>query len=217
MQYYYLIYHFLIFIAVLLSVFLTVRRIEGVKYLAALFAITLGVELFFDNVKNSNISYMYIYHIYTPFYFLFFSLYFMQNLKNKQVLKILKGLNFLIFGILYSISFFFYRFNGYPSICINICGIMLVCLAIYSILTIDFNSQSSFFKTPITWFSLGIIVFFSTAIFVNTVYSSIAISNIRRAKELFQIIETVPLLFLYTSINIGLICLIPKMNYSSQQ
>jgi len=203
---FYKVYYSLLLLGCLLGAYLVVKKDKRFLAITMLLAISLGVEICAHILIRSKKGFVWIYHLYTPVNYGLFAYYFSQYLANRVIKKLVLW-SILAFGIIsYTLSITLYHFKDFPGVCITINGLFLTVICVYYLLTAEININLSYFKNPNIWIAIGVLVFFGGTAFYNGVYTKMMQLNRERALELFGIINKPLIIFLYSCINIGLIC-----------
>ena len=197
--------------------YVVIKRSKNYRYLTLLLGITLLTELIAEILINFKVDFVWIYHLYTPVNFALLALHFNQLFTKKFVKKaiIISIFGFFIFS--YSLSMFIYRFTDFPGIIITIDGLLMVVICVYYLLNIDPEFEPIFFQNPNVWISIGLICFFGGTAFFNGVYTKLLQLDKVSALKLFGVINKPLNILLYSSINIGLLCLVARKKYTIQQ
>ncbi len=142
---FYILYHSLIFSALILALYSYRKTGENI-YVASLLIITLITELLAEVLIKLQFEFVWAYHIYTPLNYTFLALHFHQHIKNEKVKKaiIYSIVGFCLFCL--GMSALFYRFKEFPGLCITVDGCLIILICIYYLFNINPDSEQEFFK-----------------------------------------------------------------------
>lgn len=158
----------------------------------------------------SKIKFVWIYHLYAIFEYTLFCLFFMRAMS--PALKRVVAISILMFALASGvISYWYYQFDAYPGVNINMEGILLCILCTYTLMTLDVRQYNAIQKHPDFWISLGLILYYGGTFFSNGLYSYLFTIDPEQAKKLFGTINKPLNLTLYGCFTIGFICaLLPQ-------
>ncbi len=208
MSAYYIFYHGLILIALAMAGVAVYKGYRYVLPLAILLFLTLLLELAVEIMLMSEaLNFTWLYHVFSIIEYGLFSFYLVHAVNNKRIKTAVRWstLLFALTGL--TISFFLYRFKGFPGININLEGILLFVFSTYVLFTIEPKEERSIYELPNFWISIGILIFFGCTFLFNGIYTKILQMNEERALHLFGIINKPLNIVLYSFIIIGLGCL----------
>jgi hypothetical protein len=207
MSTYNIIYNSLIVAAFILSLIAFLNGYKRFGFISALMLTTSLVELTALYYINRNTDFTWMYHVYNVIEYTLFSLFLSGSVKSDGIKKIIwiSIPAFIIIGQL--ISYYHYRFSGFPGLNINIEGLLLSIICVYILFNMEVIEDVSVFKNYNLWICSGIFIFFGTTFFYNGVYTKIAHLHGDRALILFGIINRPLNIILYSLIITGILCL----------
>ena len=207
MSLFYIAYHFLLLIGLCLGIYVIRKGNKKYKFITWLLGITLFVELLAEVLIKIKIEFVWAYHLYTPFNYALLALHFKQFFVNKGVKKAVNISIMVFFIFSYSLSILLYNLTDFPGLIITVDGLLIVIICVYYLLNINPEDEKVFFRNANVWISIGLIFFFGGTSFFNGVYTKLFELDKGTALQLFGIINKPLNILLYSSINIGLLCL----------
>ena len=159
-----------------------------------------------------KMEFVWMYHIYAPFDYTLFCIYFMQlvSLKYRRWIT----LSIVLFTLASaSISYWYYHFETFPGVNINIEGVLLCIVCTFVLLNLDIRRYDAIYRNPDFWISLGLVIFFGGTIFVNGLYTYLHRIDPVQAKKLFSLINSPLNLVQYSCFIIGFLCAIPRRSF----
>ena len=213
---YFLIYHILVVLSIVISFVALYRGHKKYFSLLLVLIFTELVEMFAQIAVLKNFSFVWVYHLFVPVEYTLLVLYLRLaiNIKKVRRIIIITIPLFIIFSL--SVSHFFYHFEDFPGINISTEGFLLFVFCTILLFNLEVVEDESIFLNPDVWIALGILVFDGGTFFYNCVYTKLLAMDPLKALLLFGIINKPLNIFLYTFINIGLVCLIKKKRYTMQ-
>jgi hypothetical protein len=176
------------------------------------FTMEMAVKIAIDN----NLSFIWTYHVFTCLEYSLFALYLIQTPPLQPYRKYILFSLPVIVSLFLSISYFYYHFQDFPGININIEGFLLFIMCTVLLFRLDPAIESSIFSMPDVWLAFGLLAFYGGTFFYNGVYTKLVNMDEENARFLFHLINRPLNITLYTTINIGLLCLITKKKYFTQ-
>lgn len=177
--------------------------------LCIVLTVQLAMELTVAWMFVRKIEFVWIYHIYAPFDYTMFCLYFMQLVSRKYQRMIIVSI--LVFALASaSISYWYYHFESFPGANINTEGVLICMICTYVLLNLDIRRYDAIYKNPDFWICLGVIIFFGGTFFTNGLYTYLLEIDKGQAKKLFTIVNSPLNLIQYTCYIIGFLCAIPR-------
>ncbi len=213
---FYILYHSLIFSALILALYSYRKTGENI-YVASLLIITLITELLAEVLIKLQFEFVWAYHIYTPLNYTFLALHFHQHIKNEKVKKaiIYSIVGFCLFCL--GMSALFYRFKEFPGLCITVDGCLIILICIYYLFNINPDSEQEFFKRSEVWIAVGLLFFFGGTSLFNGVYTALFNMDKDKAIRLFSMINKPLNIFLYLCFNIAMLCSVIRKKYIIRQ
>jgi hypothetical protein len=203
-----IIYNLLILISFILALMAFLKGHKHFLQLTILLGITSVEELISLYLIAKEIDFTWLYHVYNIIEYSLLCLFFLHYIKNKVIKKLISVSIPVFICISVSISFFTYKFEGFPGLNINIEGLLLSVVCVYMLLNIEVEDNQSIFKKHIFWICSGIFVFFGSTFFYNGIYTRILNIDPSKAMVLFSIINRPLNLLLYSFIITGITCLL---------
>lgn len=197
-------------VAWILSIVVCVKGQRRYLPLCILLAVGFGMEAAVSWMYSNNLTFVWMYHVYAIVEYALFSAYFMQLASSRYRLAIMVSV--AVFAVMSAIvSYWYYHFNSYPGININMEGILVCLMCIYVLMTLDVRKFDGIQKQPDFWISLGLLVFYGGTFFSNGLYTYLLTIDPVQAKKLFGTINKPLNLILYACFIIGFICaLLPR-------
>ena len=144
MSSYYIFYHSLVVLSLLLSfvaVFLGHKRYYP---LLLTLLLTEAVEIIAQIATIKQIPFVWVYHVFVMIEYSLFCLYIKMALSKKAIKQVL-SLSIPIFVVVsFSISYFFYHFRGFPGLNINIEGLLLFIFCTTLLFNLEVNEKETF-------------------------------------------------------------------------
>lgn len=216
MSTYNIIYNSLILIAFFISLIAFKEGYKRFGILSVLLLITSAMELIILYLIKKDIDFTWLYHSYNLVEYSLLCLFLIGSIKSTAIVRAIKISIplFIISGL--SISYFYYRFTGFPGLNINIEGFLLSVICVYILFNLEVLPTGSIFRNYNFWICSGILIFFGTTFFYNGVYTKIGHLNGNRAVILFSIINRPLNIILYAFIITGILCLLTNKRQISQ-
>lgn len=216
MNAYYIIYHSLIFLALVLAFISYTKGYTRAKFFIILLFITLAVELLAEILHANKMPFVWAYHGFVVIEYTLLCLYFLgaaSSIKGRRVI-VYSIPAFATFSIW--VSYFLYAFRSFPGVNINVSGLLLFISFTYLLFNLKMDAPVFVFNHPDFWISIGILIFFGGTFLFNGVYTRLLNFDEQKAMELFGIINKPLNLLLYSCIIIGLTCSIRNKRYIIQ-
>jgi hypothetical protein len=213
---FYLAYHSLILIALMLAVTAYRKGKTKALYLMLVLLATFVVEtaagvLKFYHVKGQA----WIYHVYNLFEYSFLALYYLKNCpvaRFKPAVRVSIPL-FIVFGL--SVSGWLYQFKSMPALNLNVEGCLLFLMYTHLLFSIETDMFTPVRQHPDFWIATGVLVFFGGAFVFFNVYRMLLHLNYLQTLAMFGRIMGPLNVFLYICLIIGLLCLHRNRTYSA--
>ena len=159
-------------------------------------------------------NYVYTMHIFNLIEYSLFCLYFLQCCTNRK-LKLCVGWSIPLFAIYGTcVSIFKYQYDHLPADNLDLEGILLFIMYTHLLFNIDVDINRLVYTHPDFWIATGIMVFFGGVFVLFGVYSGLKHASGDNAGKLYESISHPLNLFLYTCINVGIICSLKYKKYS---
>lgn len=210
MSLYYIIYHGLILIALVIAFISFIKGQQSSGLLALLLFATLAVELFVHLLYERGQPFVWAYHGFVVLEYGLLVFYYAANIGFKLMQKLARWSVplFAIFSL--AVSWLIYRFNAFPGINLNVEGIILFLLYTHLLFNLDVADERPIFKHPQFWIALGILAFFGGTFLFHGIYTPLFDLDQGAALKLFGIINRPLNLFLYGCLIAGLLCTLQK-------
>lgn len=192
-----------------MSVVLCMKGQRRFVPLCIVLTVQLAMELTIAWMFVRKLEFAWIYHIYAPFDYTLFCVYFMQlvSLKYRRWITV----SILLFALASaSISYWYYHFQTFPGANINTEGVLICIICTYVLLNLDIRQYDAIYKNPDFWICLGVIVFFGGTFFTNGLYTYLHEMDPVQAKKLFNIVNSPLNLIQYSCYTIGFLCALPR-------
>ena len=212
MSVYNFFYNSLIIVAFILSLVAVLKGHKRFGFLCILLFLTSGIELIVLQLIKMKLSFTWLYHSFNLVEYPLLALFLSTLIANKTVKKAVVISIPVYIICCFCISWFFYHFQDFPGLNIDIEGILLSIICTHILFNLEVINNQSIIKNPYFWICSGILVYFGTTFFYNGVYTQIVTLNSGEALELFGLINQPLNILLYTSMIIGLLCLQTKNN-----
>lgn len=210
-MWFYFIYYPLLVSGFILGLKTAIKKDGCFFLIAVLLGITLLEESVVGVLRITGKSFTWIYHLYTPINFILFALFFRQYINNRVVQQLIVLAVIFILGFDYAISIWLYNFDRFPGLLITVNGFLLTLICIFYLFNI--SADIPFFKNPVVWITIGVLLYFGGTAYFNGVYTKLLNMEEDKALELFGIINQPLNLVLYSCINIGFICCLRQKKY----
>lgn len=210
MSLYYVIYHGLILIALVLAIICYRTRSRKYILLAILLTATLFVELMAEVLYDKHQPFVWAYHGFVVLEYSLLCLYYLQSIGVTYARFAVRLSMPLFFVLSLGLSYFFYGFVSFPGLNIDIEGFLLFLLFTHLLFNLRDPEETSIYSHPDFWMALGPMVFFGGTFLFNGVYTRLFQMDRSKALELFGIINRPLNIFLYGSLITGLLCSIRK-------
>lgn len=210
-MWFYFIYYPLLVSGFILGLKTAIKKDSRFFLIAVLLGITLLVESFVGGLRVAGKNFVWVYHLYTPFNFILFALFFRQYFDNMVAKKLIILAVIFIFVFNYAVSLWMYNFNSFPGLLITVNGFLLTLICIFYFFNI--SDDIPFFKNPVVWIAMGVLLYFSGTAYFNGVYTKMLNLEQIKATSLFGLINKPLNLVLYSCINIGFICCLRQKKY----
>lgn len=214
---YYITYHSLILIALLLSCFSYKRCSKTILFLMLVLMATFIVESITGYVIiNNKKGFGWIYHIYNPFEYTLFCLYYLRNCNNSKYKSLVAWSIplFILFGLY--VSFFMYHFKSLPALNIDVEGLLLFIIYTHLLFNVNVGSKMFIYMHPDFWISSGILIFFGGVFVLFGLYPLLNHLDDKATMNLFDMIAKPLNIILYNFFIIGFIWIIRNKKYSIQ-
>ncbi len=208
MSTYNIIYNLLIFGSFIVSLIAFIKGYKRFGLLSLLFFITSAMELMVLYLIAKEINFTWLYHLYNVLEYPLLCLFLIGSVSSAAITKMIKISIPLFILTALSVSYFYYRFSGFPGLNINMEGFLLSIICVYILFNMDALETNSIFRNYNFWICAGILIFFGTTFFYNGIYTKIAIIDGKRALKLFSTINRPLNIILYSFIIIGTLCLL---------
>lgn len=216
MSLYYIIYHSLILISLILSLVAWLQGHKRFLWLTLLLFFTLSVELLSEILINKKIPFEWALHIFVLLEYSLLAAFLSRAIKSVQLRRAIH-VSILIFVIIsLTLSIFNYHFLNLPDININLEGMLLFCICTYILFNLDIEASKAIYLNPDWWFCIGILIFFGCSFFFYGIYTNLFRIDAAKAMKLYSFINRPLNMILYSSIIIGLLCLIRGKKYISR-
>ncbi len=199
-----LVYCCFILVSFILAAFCK-KQEKGLFIFPVLLSFSLMVEIITIILEFYKLKYFYIYHIFIPVEYTLWISYFYFITDNAIIRKIILITIpvFSIFCLYITISIV--SLKDFPTIQLNIEGILLIIIAIYTIFTIEIKKNVSLFSRPVFWICVGVIVYYSSISSYMGFYNFIVKNKIHLLNLKFYFL-IIPNYILYTCLSIAFIC-----------
>lgn len=213
-MWFYFIYYPLLVAGFILGLSTAIKKDSRFFLIAVLLGITLLVESFVGGLRVAGKSFVWVYHLYTPFNFILFALFFRQYINSRIIKQLIVLAVIFIFVFNYAVSWQMYQFNSFPGLLITVNGFLLMLICIFYFFNI--SDDIPFFKNPVVWIAMGVLLYFGGTAYFNGVYTKMLNLEQTKALALFGMINQPLNLVLYSCINIGFICCLRQKKYIYQ-
>jgi hypothetical protein len=214
---YYIIYHSLILLALLLSYLPYKKGAKKALFLVLVLLATFIVESITAVLRTNHIKgFSWIYHVFNLFEYTLFCLYYVKNctVKKYKSVVIWSIPVFIIFS--FCISCFLYGFTSLPALNINIEGLLLFIIYTQLLFNLDVHLKMSIYNHPDFWISTGVLIYFGGVFVYFSLYRTLVYLDRKENLKLFGTITQPLNIILYCCIIIGLICLLRNKKYLTQ-
>jgi hypothetical protein len=199
------IYLCLLIISFLLSLF-AFNKEKRLRFFPFLLGIALITEGITQLIFNSKINFNFIYHIYIPLEYSLWAGYFYLSIDIQKIKKIILFTIPIFIALSVFISFKIVSWHKFPTLQLNIEGILLVIWAVIAIFTIKVQQNKLIFSLPAFWICIGVLIYYTGIASFMSLYNLISAKN----TELFIILRLylliIPNCILYTCLSIAFIC-----------
>ena len=216
MSTYNITYNTLILLGELLSLVAWKNGHKRYLVLCILLVLTAAVELSAQYMLKRRIDFTALYHAFVMVEYPFFAGFLLGAIKPGKFSNAIKISIPLYIVISLSISLFYYHFKGFPGLNINLEGLLESILCTYILFNLEVTEGRSILKNQYFWICSGILTFFGTTFFFNSVYTYVLHMDGSKARELFVIINGPLNLILYAFIIIGILCLLTSRRFITQ-
>jgi hypothetical protein len=199
------IYCVFLLISLILSV-VCKKQEKGLEIFPVLLSISLVSEIITEIFNRCGIQYQLVYHIYIPLEYCLWSFYFYQVNEKAIVRKIIMYAvpSFALFCLI--ISSFVLTTAKFPTIQLNMEGILLVFMTTYTIFTIQIRNNISIFSRPVFWVCVAVLVYYSSIASFMSMYNLISDSMVHLLNPFKLYFLIFPNYFLYTGLSIAFVC-----------
>lgn len=213
MDLYYIIYHSLITIALILSFIAYIKGSKKSLYLVLVLLATFLVELF---ASLQKIGFDWIYHLFNPIEYTAFCIYYLKTCPiEKYKTPVAFSIPvFIVFGL--CVSFFKYKFSSMPAVNIDVEGFLLFIIYAHLLFSINVDVKMFIYSHPDFWISIGVLIFFGGVFIFFGLYPKLYHLDLNSTLELFGKIAKPLNLILYNCIIIGFVCLLRHRKYLIQ-
>lgn len=184
--------------------------------LGILLLITTSMELYVQYLIKKRVDFTYLYHLFIAIEYPLICWFLSDAIRSSSVKKILLLTIPLYLVISLSLSVLHYHFTGFPSLNIELEGIMQSILCTYILFNLEVYEDVSILRNQYFWICSGILIFFGTSFVFNGVITPILRMDTNKTLMLFNMINKPLNLVLYSFIIIGLLCLLTKRKSSTQ-
>jgi hypothetical protein len=180
--------------------------IPGLSFLRFMLCFGLGAEVGVEILQLAGKDYNPPYYVYIPVEYYCLTRFYKRNTDVAAIKKALDVSVPLYVVVAAVLSFFHYRFSGYPSVIYNIsCFFNTIWIAL---LLFNFNRDNGreIWTHPLFVILSALLIFFAGTFFFNPAYSFIQKKDAVLAKHLRTYINTSLNYILYTLLSYGFIC-----------
>jgi hypothetical protein len=179
---------------------------KGIYIFPYLLGSTLLAELLTVLLSYYKLNFYIVYHFYIPLEYGMWGSYFYIVI-DKVLVKKLVRLSIVLFTITsFFCSLTIAKFQHFPSLQLNIEGLLLIIWATFAIFTIEIKHNVGIFSRPIFWVCIAVLIFYSLISSFMGVYNFISKSRADLLKILQFFLLNIPNYILYTSLSIAFIC-----------
>jgi hypothetical protein len=184
--------------------------------LGILLVLTAATEISAQYMLKRRIDFTALYHAFVLIEYPFFAGFLLSAVKPGKFSTVVKISIPVYILISLSVSLFYYHFRGFPGLNINIEGMLESILCTYILFNLEAQEGRSILRNQYFWICSGILTFFGTTFFFNSVYTNVLHMDGNKARELFGIINGPLNLILYAFIIIGILCLPTSRKFITQ-
>lgn len=215
MNTYYIIYHSLIFIALVLAIIAAKRGAAAMPFLVWLLSLILSVELLAEYFIYLKKPFVWAYHLFVTAHYGLLCAYYLHTGGTQRRNPVLLSIPiFILFSL--GVSTLVYRFSLFPGININVAGALLFIIFTHLLFNLENSAAAPVYKHPNFWIAIGVLLFFGGTFMVNGIYTPLLRLDDKKAVELYLTINRPLNLAQYSCFIIGLLCSIPKRKYILQ-
>ena len=210
------VYNLLIFLG---SVFSFIAWRRGYKHyliLSVLLFITTAMEVYVQFLVKKDIDFTWLYHSFALIEYPFFCWFLLKAVKSEKIQRVMKISIPLFIVANLAISIFYYHFQDFPGLNVELEGLLQLILCTYVLFNLEVEDNQPILKNQYFWICSGILIFYGTTFFFNGVYTKILNINSDKAMELFSMINKPLNLVMYAFIIIGILCLLTSRKPISQ-
>lgn len=210
-----IIYYIILTIACIMAV-IRIKHDNRLLVFSILLICTLIEELVFEFLEQTHRSerFYFIYHIYAPIYYALFAYYYSLTIPQ-GVARILMRISIPIFTIATIwISLSAKSLNSFPSIQLDIIGILLIIDSLIALFQLDVENHVPIFRKPVFWIGVSTLLFYSILFSLYGFENYLIQHNPKLINRLTTLINNNLNYLYYLLIVIGLLCSKPTEKYS---
>jgi hypothetical protein len=207
------IYYYLMLVSFVTGCFYLKHRY--VQLLVALLSASILTEIAVE-IKGKEANHHYVfYHFFVIVEYVFITFILREWISNKRMRTTMLASAFVFCIMAMLISFNVQDFHFYPSINVNIEGLLILTWCIISFFSITPLENTPIYYLPVFWITLAFFLYFAGTLGINGAYN-LLVEKVSGAKKISTLFNSISNYLLYILITIGILCQKWDLKYSAQ-